>query len=280
MAKKEKVVKDTAERWLLTYADLMNLLLIFFIILYAMSQTDQAKFNQLAEALREAFGTGAKSVVISQAGSASSFIEYQDAKSASPVINSKMEDEQMDAVKQQVDALVKKEGLQANIAVTLQERGVEISIQDKVLFNPGSAIIEPESKNLVVKIGKDILSAIPGKHIRIEGNTDSDPIKSAQFPTNWELSTARATNVLRLLVENAGLEPTKISAVGYGEFAPKVANDTEDNKAINRRVDIVILKDIFNTSEASTETTASQQDTTQSADTTDTANTSTTTDTQ
>jgi chemotaxis protein MotB len=250
---KERVVKDTAERWLLTYADLMNLLLIFFIILYAISNVDVAKYNQLAASLRSALGDSPASVhAISTDGAGINIIQMV---APEVVVPSTGEGNQMNEVKKQVDALIEKGKLQNDVYVSIQERGVLISITAQLLFKSGSAEIEPQSKQVVEKIGNTVLKAIPGKQIRIEGHTDNDPIYSREFPSNWELSAVRATNVLMLLVgDKVGINPKSISAVGYGEFRALVQNTSEENKKKNRRVDIVILRDAYFKAEAGTTT--------------------------
>lgn len=252
MAQKQnvKVEKDNSERWLLTYADLMNLLLILFIILYTMSQVDIAKFNQLAASLKAAFGDSAPASIIGQGASGNSLLDF-DANSPSPVMSSNLEEQQMQAVKETVSRIIEKENLKGDVEVSMQERGVVISIKERVLFAPGSADIDPGSRDTILRIGK-VLLQIPGKHIRIEGHTDSDPINTPRFPDNQELSTARANSVFRILVNQVGLDPTLLSATGYGEYRPKVPNTTPENKAQNRRVDIAILKDIYDKSEGDT----------------------------
>jgi len=248
---KEKIVKDNAERWLLTYADLMNLLLILFIILFAMSQVDTQKFQQLSQSLSAAFGSGSNSV-LQGSGQGNSLIDFP-ATMPSPVIPAEMEDKQIDGIAQEVREIIKGQGLEGSIDVKRQERGVVISINERLFFKSGSAVIEKESEEKVLKIGNDILAKIPNKHIRIEGHTDNVPIKSAIFPSNWELSSARATSVLRILVDKSKIDPKLISAVGYGEFTPLVPNDSDANREKNRRVDIVILTQDSSQGEASTD---------------------------
>lgn len=248
MPQKPKVEKDTAERWLLTYADLMNLLLIFFIVLYAMSQVDKAKFNQLAQSLNMALGNSSLTEYIDNSAQGGKSLIPLPADSSS-VVPSKLEDQQIDQLKKQVDEVVEKKGLKGEINVAVQERGVVISINAQLLFKSGSAELEADSKPTIGEIG-DILLKVPGKQIKIEGHTDTDPINSPLFPSNWELSSARSTNVLRLLVDKTHIDPKSISAVGYGEFRPLVPNTTEENKTKNRRVDIVILRDAFDKAEA------------------------------
>ena len=248
---KEKIVKDTSERWLLTYADLMNLLLILFILLYTMANVDIAKYQTVAASLRAAFGDATVNQVIGDAGGAPSLINIEG-NNPSPVVEALMEEQQMEEVKESISKVIEKEGLSNQVEVTIEERGIVISIAEKVLFRSGSAELEPDSKQTIEKIGK-VLLAIPGKMIRIEGHTDNVPIKTSRFPDNQELSTARANSVWRILVNNVGINPKSMSATGYGEYRPKMANDTEEHRAQNRRVDIAILKDMFDKSESGVE---------------------------
>ncbi len=249
---KEKIIKDNNERWLLTYADLMNLLLILFIILYSMSQVNTEKFQQLSQSLSSAFGNGERPSVVQGGSSGNSLIDFP-ATMPSPVIPSKIEDQQMEALGKEINGLVESEGLKGNVSVTMQERGIVVTINEKILFKSGSAIIEPKDQDTVVKIGKDILSKIPNKHIRVEGHTDNIPMKSALYASNWELSAARAINVLKLLAEKGGINPKMITPVPYGEYSPLVSNTTDANRAKNRRVDIVILRDSSSKGEADTD---------------------------
>jgi len=248
MLKKAKVQKDTIDRWLLTYSDLMNLLLIFFIILYAISQVDSSKYNQLAYSLREAFGTSASSTYIGTHGSSNSIIDL-DSGSASTVIPDKLEDTQMEEVKKKIDEVVAKSGIDNSIEVTIKERGIEISIRDSLLFKSGSSDIEPKAKETIVQIG-NILHNLSDNQIRVEGHTDNEPIRTTQYPSNWELSSARAVNVLRILIDESGIDPKMVSAIGYGEFRPKLPNTSIENKIKNRRVDIVVVKESLNLTEA------------------------------
>lgn len=258
MAKKEKVVKDTAERWLLTYADLMNLLLIFFIILYAMSQTDQKKFDQLKESFAKVLGTYTKydTHVPTGANGGNSILTMKYAAKSQAVIANSAEESQMEKVKQKVEGIIKKQGLKGDVEVSVQERGVVISITAQLLFRSGSATIESNSAKTVLEIGREVLSKLSGKKIRIEGHTDNDPLgPNNPFVDNWGLSNARAINVLRMLLKNIpSLNEKEYSATGYGEFSPRVPNTSVVNKQKNRRVDIVILKDVYAPSDASSDT--------------------------
>jgi chemotaxis protein MotB len=247
---KVKVQKDNTERYLLTYADLMNLLLILFIILFAYSQVDTQKFQQLSQSLGAAFGNGS-STYISGSDSGNSLVNFP-ANMPSAVIPSKLEDAQVNEAAKEANEMFESKGLGGSVDVKVQERGIVISIKDSLLFKSGSA--EIEKPNVVLQIGKELLATMPGKHIRIEGHTDNVPINTPKFPSNWELASARATNVLKLLVYQAGIDYKLINAVTYADSVPLVPNTSDENRAKNRRVDIVILRDSSTAGEAGNDT--------------------------
>ncbi|MHB8062363.1 MAG: flagellar motor protein MotB [Ruminiclostridium sp.] len=251
---KVKVEKDNNERWLLTYADLMNLLLILFIILFAMSQVDTVKFQQLSQSLSAAFGNGSPPTVTHGSASGNSLIDFP-ATMPSPIIPSKLEEQQIEGLQEELSGMVQTEGLGGDVSVKMTERGIVMSIDASLVFKSGSAELEKESLDKVLKIGKEILSKIPDKHIRVEGHTDNVPMKSSMFPSNWQLSAVRAANVLQILVDQAGIKHELISAVGYGDSAPIAENNSDANREKNRRVDIVILRDSSSVGEASTDNT-------------------------
>ena len=138
----------------------------------------------------------------------------------SPVVQAEMEEQQMEEIRDDITEVIQKEGLSGQVEVTMQERGIVISIEEKVLFQSGSADIEAGSKQTIERLGR-VLLAVPGKHIRIEGHTDNVPISTARFPDNQELSTARANSVWRILVHDVGLDPKILSATGYGDTGLK-----------------------------------------------------------
>lgn len=241
--------KENSDRWLLTYADLITLLLIFFIIMYTISSTNAKKFEQVSASLRAALGNNPSSEHLDTSGANNSLIQMDlNAPPPSTVAGSLTEQQQMDMVEKKVNELIEKENLKGEVEVSKEERGLVVSITSQILFESGKAILTPESYVIIEKIGK-ILLAIPGNHIKVEGHTDNDPINTREFPSNWELSSARATNVLRILIDKSGLNPEMLSSSGYGEFRPKVPNTTPGNKAKNRRVNIVIVKNMYDKSE-------------------------------
>lgn len=232
----------SSERWLLTYADLITLLLAFFIILYAMSVTDHKKVHDLSQALKSAFHVtqGAESSVLS--GQPSVLVG-----GATPmdfvVLQDQLEREIAKALAANPDATGKGHtGPNGEQAVTtkISERGLVVSLASSAFFNPGDAALRPETSALMGTVAKSLKDS--GRAIMVEGHTDDLPINTYRYPSNWELSTSRATTVVRYLIESYKLPPARLSAAGYGEYKPLVGNTSPANRAKNRRVDIVILR--------------------------------------
>ena len=232
------------ERWLITYADLITLLMVFFIIMYAMSTLNQKKYEVLATSLKSAFNTGSGENTIADFQGNAILTSMKDTINSETLKN--MEDQQLREMAKKVQEQVDKHQMQNSIHVTINERGLVISLVDKVLFNSGEAELTPKAKVFLDKI-IDIIAKIPNQ-IRVEGHTDNLPISNIRFPSNWELSTARATRVIAFLIEKQ-LPAEKLSAAGYGEYRPVVPNTSEQNRSLNRRVDIVILRSSLNQQE-------------------------------
>ena len=249
MAKKKKAApeeKENSERWLVSYADFVTLLLGVFIILYSMAAAEataasggasgESTSNFLA-ALAGAFGN-------------TSILEYSgdsviDMYSGSELTPQSIEERTMQQIKEEVEEYV--EGLTSiesdSIEVIVDELGVHIRIKDKVLFNSGSHILNKEALPIIAKIG-DVLKHLPNNYIQIEGHTDTVPMSgdNPYVQTNWELGSLRAVNVLKMLVDQSALNPTYLTAVSYGEFRPIDTNETVDGRGKNRRVEIRILR--------------------------------------
>ncbi len=228
------------ERWLITYADLITLLMIFFIIMYTISNINSKKFAQLSASMTEAL-LGQNSGYI--LGDAPGPLMIPDSTAA----GGRTELASMRKAKEEIEKYIEKQGLKSKVEVSQEERGLVISLKEALLFNKGSAQITPPAREVILKVGQ-VLSQLPN-NIRIEGHTCNLPIHTAQFPSNWELSTARATNVVRFLVTEVGIKPEKLSATGYGEFRPVAPNTSEANRARNRRVDIVVLRSVLDIAE-------------------------------
>ena len=224
-------------RWLITYADLITLLLAMFITLYAASQVDIQKFKAITEAFSAALGggifTGGKAILHP------STIPGKPNIRPTPIVIFPAQPE-IKRVYEEMGKYVKEKGLEGKVRLEMEERGLRISlITDEVLFDRGKADLKPNVKKILDKISFTLRNI--SNPIRIEGHTCNLPIKTSEFPSNWELSTRRATNVLRYLIENTGLPPRRLSAAGYADTKPLLPNTTEENRRFNRRVDIIVM---------------------------------------
>lgn len=234
--------KDNSERWLLPYSDLMNLLLILFIILYAMSKTDVQKAAQVAQSMRKGFNASQQATQQSPVSQNTTSNALGGESSASSSASTAEQD--WSSLYDQVAKLVAQAGVQNNVDLSSSAKGLVITLKDNTLYAPGSAVMNQPGQNLVLRIG-DALKQVNYALIIVEGHTDSDPIHNAQFQDNISLSSARADNVERALITR-GLDAKKIAAMGRADTAPVAPNDTAANKAKNRRVVITIYKSLSN----------------------------------
>jgi chemotaxis protein MotB len=240
--RKGKAEKENGERWLITYSDLITLLMIFFIIMFAMSEISNQKFTAIASSLNIALG-GSEHIL---PGAGPSAIESNPA-SPIQVQQIQKEAEQLRELQKELQDLIEKKNLTGHILVSIEERGLVVSFLDPVLFPLGSAQLTPKAKNIVQEVGQILLKS--DNYIRIEGHTDDIPINTAIYPSNWELSAARATSVVQELIKTMSFPPERLAATGYGEYRPRVPNDSMDHKQMNRRVDIVVVRSKYEQSE-------------------------------
>jgi chemotaxis protein MotB len=215
---------DNSERWLLTYADLITLLLGLFVILYAMSKIDAGRYNQVVTALGGVFGSP-RGVLVGEGAA----LENQ----MSQLLTERQR------IAREVNSALALDRQKLPISVNESKRGVTVHIMEELLFTSGSAEIRAASLPALDTLAR-ILKTLPND-IRVEGHTDNVPITTAAFPSNWHLSVSRAVNVGFYLIERHRLAADKVAVVGYAEYRPLVPNDTPDHRASNRRVDIVIL---------------------------------------
>lgn len=221
--------------WLNTYADMVTLLLCFFVLLFAMSVLNQKKFAAVASSLQGAFGI--------LPGSSVPNPDPDPGGAESPGTDNlaiMQELAKMTAIMNEIQGEFKKQGMEARVTVIMEERGIVVRFEDSVLFDLGSADLRPEAREILRKVG-GLLKNLDNP-IRIEGHTDNWPIRTERFPSNWELSTGRASTVVRFLIDECHLEPKKLQAAGYGEYYPVASNDTPEGRQRNRRVDIIILR--------------------------------------
>lgn len=238
------------ERWMLSYADFITLLMIFFIVMYSISSVNSGKYKQLSNSFKTTAGqtiigkdtttpidqqtsiidldnTGAAATVLAEDAA-------QLAKSAAAV-----EHNTLVALKKKVDSYLTKNGLKATVDTTIDERGLVVSIEDTEFFDIGKADIRPAASKRVIEIGKILKQVV--SYMKVEGHTDNVPISNNEFSSNWELSTGRAANVTELLISAVGISPEKIAAVGYGQYRPVASNSTEVGRAKNRSIDIIVI---------------------------------------
>ena len=221
------------DRWLLSYADFMTLLFAFFTTLYAASLLDSDKQASVVEGLRSALG----SKVSAAAGSNATDIQLPGPipDDVAAAAQDRIQIAQArQAIEQQLGDAIDLGRLQ----LVEDRRGLVIAIPEASSFAPGRADLSEAATELMYRLSQ-ALATLPNS-VRIEGHTDDAPIRTAQFSSNWELSTARATRVVALFV-GAGLSPSRLSAAGYSEFHPRAANTSPESRALNRRVDIVVL---------------------------------------
>lgn len=228
------------ERWLVSYADFMTLMFVLFIVLFSFSQIDAAKYKSLAGSLASEFGSSNESG--GGGGVGNPIMDFNGTVPQEPKLKTpaQIEDENLASVAQTVSSYAQERGISTNISMRSNEKGLYISITGTVLFDDASAILTPQAKDFIdVIFGK--LAELPN-NILIEGHTDNRPINTPGFPTNWELSSARSINVVRYLIEEFKFDPKRLSSAAYGEYRPLVPNDSVENMAKNRRVEIIILK--------------------------------------
>ena len=228
----EKAVKDRSDRWLLTYADLITLLLAFFVVLYSTSSQDLARFQSIAQSLRQAFNAG----VLNEENGPSPITSSLTGRELDQTLS---QGQAFTVISQSLGRYAKEQGFTGQVSVRTEQDQVIVSLSDPLLFDSASADLKPESTGVLNAVAV-LLKDMPNQ-VRIEGHTDDIPINTELFNSNWELSTARATAVLRFLVEQGGLDPRRIYAAGYAQYKPRLPNDAPQNRALNRRADIVIL---------------------------------------
>lgn len=245
MAKKKKAEEhENLERWLVSYADFMTLLFATFVVLYALAQTDVNSFKSIEDALKKAFSQsifesqdsimdGSDSVLDGSKGQVNPLmLEY---------MSQKYEQTSYEEIKEQIDNL-NQEGISADI----DQRGLVIRLNEHAIeYAPGTANLTPKSLEILNTVAKIIKEKFSIHYIEVEGHTDSDAISTDKFPSNWELSSARASSVIRYFIKNHNFVPKIFVATGLADTIPIVPNTTAENKSKNRRVEIIILKNKY-----------------------------------
>ncbi len=240
------------ERWLVSYADFITLLFAFFVVLYAASQVDKHKASALAAAIEQAFQS--MGVFTGQPGGARRKSLKEDPAEIPGLLqaslqldrNAEIDDTRLmpasttlAELKRELETVLAKEIRRNELAISTGSDGLVISLREIGFFESGSASIRVDAVPAFSKLA----TVLAGHqfHLRVEGHTDDVPIHNARFNSNWELSTARATETIRLLLTEFQLDPARVSAAGYAEYHPAVSNRTAQGRSLNRRVDIVVL---------------------------------------
>lgn len=261
--KKEKAPEVGAPLWMASYGDLVTNLLCLFVLLYSFAIVDLAKFEKVAYSIRSAFSGGSINLMDEQSGDTmisitpfeNTVVDTNKGKEGESKENTegdgtgeglseaeKAELKRAKYVKAKVDIekMIKDMGLSENIKIIEEESFIVTRIDSIILFDTGKADLKDEAKPVIKKI------AMVFKELKtdllVQGHADDRPINTAAFPSNWELSTKRATNVVKYMIETNGIDPKYLTATGNAEFKPIVPNDSELNRQKNRRIDIIIAK--------------------------------------
>jgi chemotaxis protein MotB len=244
---------ENEERWLLTYSDMITLLMALFMVLFSISSVNTSKYTELQKSLQDAFSgkilSGGKSIVNSgsdgkspsdQASPAIVPIKPQVGQTSTASQKAK-DDKEFKRIKAQIDEYARKHGLSKQLQTSIARRGLVVRLlTDRVVFDPGQATLKPAAVPVLTGVAHAL--GIDKTHpIMVEGHTDNVPISGSQFPSNWELSTARASVVVRFLI-GTGIDKYRLGAAGYANLYPVASNSTDIGRSKNRRVEIVLLR--------------------------------------
>jgi len=226
---------EGAPAWMATFSDLATLLLTFFVLLLSFAELNVTEFKEMLGSVREAFGVQFKTQGHIEAMSTTP-IALNEIPAANVTV------EQEEAV-EEVEDLVERENLQDEVEVEAGEGGVIVRIRDQLLFEAGSADLDPDVAGEVLRKVAQLGESFRGE-ITISGHTDDRPISTSRYPSNWELSSARATAVLRFLLGETELSRDRVHIAGYADTQPIAENDSRENRARNRRVEFQFLRSV------------------------------------
>ena len=245
MARRKKPAEHVNhDRWLVSYADFITLLFAFFVVMFAVSQVDSKKVGRFTQSFHNALEWQVTPGSRASAGSAGddvisvipSFTNAQHGKAKRDF------EETKSAIRRRLGERVSKVPVLAGLHVLEAHGELVLRLPEKLMFDRGEAILRAEGGEALVAIAEEL--ADRPVRIRVEGHTDSTPIHTARFPSNWELSQSRAMAVVRFFLEDGKIAPARLAAAGYGEHHPVSDNDTPEGKAQNRRVDLIVVADL------------------------------------
>lgn len=242
-SRRRKRVEDDEpnhERWLISYADFITLLFAFFVVMYAISSVNEGKYRVLSNSLGAAFGNAPtlSAPIIRGDEQASLRVRRQSVAERHRLDTMRREKDAMTAIARDILKVLSPLVNSGKVRVTQTSRGVNIEINASVLFASGEALLTKESGTALTAIAKVLQQDVHA--IQIEGFTDTAPISTASFPSNWELSSVRASSVARLFADN-GIAENRLTAIGHGANRPVSSNDTPEGRLRNRRVEVLIL---------------------------------------
>ncbi len=223
-----------SERWLVSYADFITLLFAFFVVMFASSRVDRKKMAVMAAAF-DSYLSGGQDP---SRGPKTPAGAHPQPKPPGGTVQA-LTMAELEPSQKQLEELLKEEIAAGRIELSLGPRGLVMSLKESAFFAPGEDLVSREARPILAKVAAG-LALIPGQ-VRLEGHTDNTPIRTARFPSNWQLSSGRSIAVLRLLTQDLGLPAERFAVAGYGEYHPLESNERADGRARNRRVDVVIL---------------------------------------
>ncbi|MFB4168471.1 flagellar motor protein MotB [Virgibacillus sp. JSM 102003] len=244
--KKKNDENHMSESWLLPYADLLTLLLALFIVLFAMSELDAKKYEELSRVFKSEFSGGEG--ILKESNSTIEMpqdVEEDEEETEKPeeekkLSNSEQELNKLKLLQKRINKYINENNLSEKLGTKLNGEGLLITIINDVTFDSGSAVVREEGRGIASAIST-FLYTDPPHQIIVSGHTDDRPIRTSEYSSNWDLSVMRAVNFMRLILENDRLDPKTFSAKGFGEHKPLVPNTNDQNRAKNRRVEVLIL---------------------------------------
>jgi len=246
MRKKRHPEHANHERWLVSYADFITLLFAFFVVLYASSQVDKKKMGQLATAIQQAFqemgvfqGKSGPAIGSRSENAVAADPPAELARLISDEQSPEMSRADLPGLKRELERALAPEIKRREVALHIGPEGLVVSLREIGFFESGSSRLRGQSEAAFGRIAT--LLRQYDCSVRVEGHTDNVPIHTEQFASNWELSTARSTEVIRKFIVQFRFAPERLSAAGYGEYHPAASNETEDGRRMNRRIDLVVL---------------------------------------
>lgn len=241
--RRRKSDSPSHDRWLVSYADFITLLFAFFVVLYASSQSDKGKMGQLAEAIEAGFQNLGVFDQVGRASKARGAAEDAgtDGLGRLAPSNKAVKDGRadLDELRHELETALAPEIRRNEVALHEGPDGLVVSLREVGFFDSGSAVMKAEARSSFARVAKILRQR--ECDLRVEGHTDDVPIHTSKFDSNWELSTTRATEVVRLLIESYQFPADRLSAAGFAEYHPATANDSAEGRRMNRRIDVVIL---------------------------------------